>query len=223
MGVGVGVGAGVGVGVGDGVGDGVGVGLGVGVGDGVGLGVGDGVGLGDGVGAGVGDGLGVGVAPLVGGGVATLPALLMPPPPPQAAIVNASTLADAALIPRIPTIVIPRWGCAPASRRHPVEPRGAGLLETGMLETCKQTGANAFKPGGSGHTRPPPGHRTRSCKPWPLGRLCLRGFHAPAHRTDSRRPLQAIGQSLTDCDSPKGTAMPLAWKRAPVALILTDE
>lgn len=115
MGVGVGVGAGVGVGVGDGVGDGVGVGSGVGLGDGVGLGVGDGVG--------VGDGLGVGVEPLAGGGVATLPALLIPPPPPQAAIVNASMLADAALIPRIPTIFIPRWGCPLDSRRHPVEPR----------------------------------------------------------------------------------------------------
>ena len=81
------------------------MGVGVGLGDGVGVGVGDGVGLGDGVG----DGLGVGVAPLVGGGVATLPALLIPPPP-QAAIVNANMLADAALIPRIPTIVIPRQG-----------------------------------------------------------------------------------------------------------------
>ena len=110
------------MGVGDGVGDGVGVGLGVGVG------VGDGVGLG----AGVGDGPGVGVEPLVGGGVATLPALLIPPPPPQAAIVNASTLADAALIPRIPTIIIPRWGCAPDSRRHPVKWRGAGPLEPGV-------------------------------------------------------------------------------------------
>gem|GEM_PF-6908453 len=79
--------------------------MGVGLGDGVG----DGAGLGDGVGAGVGDGLGVGVEPLVGGGVATLPALLTPPPP-QAAIVNANMLADAALIPRIPTIVIPRRG-----------------------------------------------------------------------------------------------------------------
>lgn len=111
---------------------GVGLGVGVGVGDGVGLGVGDGVG------AGVGDGLGVGVEPLAGGGVATLPELLIPPPPPQAAIVNASMLTDAALIPRIPTIFIPRWGCTPASRRHPVKWRGAGPLETG----CSKPVAN---------------------------------------------------------------------------------
>ncbi|RSU68440.1 hypothetical protein BRX36_02555 [Sphingomonas sp. S-NIH.Pt1_0416] len=109
------MGAGVGVGVGEGVGDGDGVGDGVGLGDGVGAGVG--------VGVGVGDGLGVGVEPPVGGGVATLPELLIAPPPPQATIVNASMLADAALIPRIPIIIIPRWGCTPASRRHPSKPR----------------------------------------------------------------------------------------------------
>lgn len=103
----------MGVGLGDGVGDGVGLG------DGVGAGAGDGVG----VGAGVGDGMGVGVEPPVGGGVATLPELLIAPPPPQAAIVIANMLADAALIPRIPTIIIPRWGCTPDSRRHPSKPR----------------------------------------------------------------------------------------------------
>lgn len=87
--------------------------------------------MGAGVGEDVGDGLGIGVEPPVGGGVATLPKLLIPPPPPQAAIVNASILADTALIPRIPTIVIPRSGYTPDSRRHPVKWRGAGLLETG--------------------------------------------------------------------------------------------
>jgi hypothetical protein len=70
-----------------------------------------------------------------------LPELLIAPPPPQAAIVIASMLADAALIPRIPTIIIPRWGCAPDSRRHPVKWRGAGPGDR-MLGTCSETGAD---------------------------------------------------------------------------------
>jgi len=113
-----------------GAGVGVGVGLGVGVGAGAGVGLGDGVGAGVGIGAGlgVGVGLGAGIEPDVGG--ATLPALLTPPLPPQAATSSASMLADANLIPRV-TVFIPRWGCTPDSRRHPVEP-GVPAHEPGV-------------------------------------------------------------------------------------------
>lgn len=169
--------------MGEGVGDGVGVGLGDGVGDGVGLG--DGVGAGDGVG--VGDGLGVGVEPPAGGGVATLPELLIAPPPPQAAIVIASMLADAALIPRIPTIIIPRWGCAPDSRRHPVKWRGAGPGDR-MLGTCSETGADIFKPGGSGHACPPPGHKELCDRLLVLRPAFTTGFLRPGSQTKFCEP-----------------------------------
>lgn len=165
--------------MGEGVGDGVGVGLGDGVGDGAGLG--DGVGAG----VGVGDGLGVGVEPPAGGGGATLPELLIALPPPQAAIVNASMLADAALIPRIPTIIIPRWGCTPDSRRHPVKWRGAGPLETGCSKPALKL-ARAPLAGWPGHTRPPPGHKELCDRVWSCDRLSVRGFDAPVHGQNPR-------------------------------------
>jgi len=73
-----------------------------------------------------------------------------------------------------------------------------------MLGTCSETGADIFKPGGSGHACPPPGHK-ELLRPF-VG--LATGFHygvpTPRFADKIREPPQAIGQTLTNCDSPKG-------------------